>query len=269
MSSKIHKVMTIVNVTPDSFFDGSRTMRDEDIELRIATAVEQGADIIDIGGYSTRPQATEISLAQETERVCRGVEALRKIAPQMPFSIDTFRSGVVRSVVERFGRCTVNDISAGAIDPEIIDIAAQYELPYILMHSAVTSPSNLHPVVDYMGDVVGVVRDFLLSRAENFKAKGIKEIILDPGFGFSKSVDENYALLKGLRQICSLGYPVLAGVSRKSFIYKPLSLTPSEIEAHTAAIHFQALMAGADILRVHDTKVTKEIVKMFENYDRA
>lgn len=269
MSNKIHKVMTIVNITPDSFFDGSRTMHDEDIEQRIIEAIEQGADIIDIGGYSTRPQATEISLSQELERVCRGVEALRRVSLQMPFSIDTFRSGVVRGIVERFGRCTVNDISAGAIDPEIIDVTAEYDLPYILMHSAVTSPTNLHSLVDYKGDVVGVVSDFLLARAQDFKARGVKEIILDPGFGFSKSVDENFALLKGLREICSLGYPVLAGVSRKSFIYRPLSLTPSEIEAHTAAIHFQVLASGVDIVRVHDTKVTKEIVKLFENYDRA
>ncbi len=260
-------VMAIVNITPDSFFEGSRSVQREDVAQRIEEVIAQGADIIDIGGYSSRPGADDVPLEEEWRRVELGISAVKELAPDILISVDTFRSDVARQAVERFGRIIINDISAGEIDPAIIEVAARYKLPYIAMHMR-GEPQTMQSLTQYR-DIVTEVVDYFKDKVAQLKSAGVEEIILDPGFGFAKSLEQNYTLLRGLHRLTELGYPLLSGVSRKSMIYKLLGTTPQDALAGTIALGWESLRQGATILRVHDVREAVESIKIFEMYDKS
>lgn len=257
-------VMTIINITPDSFFEGSRTSERETIRERVLEAIEDGATILDVGGYSSRPGADEVSVEEECRRVELGIEVIREVSQTIAISVDTFRAEVVRRVAERFGYIIVNDIMAGEGDEAMFGTVAQYRLPYIAMHMRGT-PQSMQSMVEYR-DVVGEVVEYFRDSVATMRGAGIKTIILDPGFGFAKSLDQNYELLAGLSDIVALGYPVLVGVSRKSMIYRVLDVEPSEALAGTIALGWESLRQGATILRVHDTREAVDTVSIFEKY---
>lgn len=257
-------VMTIINVTPDSFFAGSRSMHIDEITMRVQEAVGWGAKIIDVGGYSSRPGAEDVSVEEEINRVMTGVEVVREKAPNVVISLDTFRSEVAAKVIKRFGPCIINDISGGQLDPEIFNVAAKFDVPYILMHMR-GNPKTMQEMTEYQ-DVVADVKDFFTERIEFLCSRGIENIILDPGFGFAKTTPQNFRLLGQLRQLQKFELPVLAGISRKSMIYNVLETTPVEALSGTAALNWACLQGGANILRVHDTLAAIEVIKLHNYY---
>lgn len=260
------QVMAIVNVTADSFYEGSRVTDVEAVERRISEAVAAGATIIDIGGYSSRPGADDIPMEQEWSRVDMGVGAARRVAPEVAVSVDTFRAEIVRRTVEKYGAVIVNDITAGEGDSRMFDTVAELGVPYVAMHMRGT-PQTMQSKTEYR-DVVTEVTEYLASRAAELEHRGVRRenIILDPGFGFAKSVEQNYQLLGGLNRLCDLGYAVLVGLSRKSMIYKVLNTTPQDALAGTTALNWEAINLGATILRVHDVEPAVQIVKIFREY---
>lgn len=259
-------VMGILNVTPDSFFEGSRKFSRTAIAERVGEMVSQGVGIIDLGGYSSRPGAPEVEPQEEMRRIALGLEIIREIAPGIPVSIDTFRSQVAEEAILRFGACIINDISAGELDPAIVDVVAKYGVPYIAMHMR-GSPAVMQQRTNYE-DVAAEVAEYLFARAAYLESRGVKDIMLDPGFGFAKTTEQNYELLAGLERLCAGKYPVLAGVSRKSMIYKVLGKTPADSLPGTAALNWECLRKGARILRVHDVAEAVDIVKLFGYYSR-
>ena len=258
------QVMAIVNATPDSFYSASRTDDADSLERRIADVVAQGATIIDIGGYSSRPGADDVPLEEEWRRVDLAVGVARRVAPQTVVSVDTFRSEVVRRTVEKYGKIIVNDITAGEGDERMVATVAELDLPYVAMHMRGT-PQSMQSKTEY-DDVVAEVVDYLINRAAELERAGVRRenIILDPGFGFAKSVEQNYALLAGLSRLTAAGYPVLAGLSRKSMIYKVLESTAEDALAGTIALSWEALRQGATILRVHDVAEAVQIVTIYD-----
>ena len=259
------QVMAIVNVTDDSFYAQSRTMSERAVAERAAQAVAEGATILDVGGYSSRPGAKEISLEQEWQRVNLGLKAIREVLPDVAISIDTFRSEVARRALQEYGPIIINDISAGEIDEKMVDVVAEYDVPYVAMHMRGT-PQTMQQNVDYESDVTSEVVAYLRQRAEFLQSRGVHKIILDPGFGFAKDLRQNYELLLNLDKVCDLGYPVLAGLSRKSMIYNLLGVSPSDSATlqGTTLLNWQALCQGASILRVHDVKEAVELIKQFK-----
>ncbi len=258
-------VMAIVNVTPDSFFEGSRNMSLESIECRVREAVAAGATILDIGGYSSRPGAEDVSVEEEWRRVEMGCEAVRRVAPDVWISVDTFRAEVVRRVAERFGRFMVNDITAGEGDEEMIGVVAKYNLPYVAMHMRGT-PQSMQSVTEYRSVVEDVV-SYFQGKVEELRGAGVEDIVLDPGFGFAKSLDQNYELLAGIGALVELGYPVLVGISRKSMIYRELGCEPKDALPATIALGWESLRLGAMILRVHDVAEAVQSLAIFEKYN--
>ena len=263
------QVMAIVNVTPDSFYAGSRNRTTEAIERRVLEAVGEGASILDVGGYSSRPGAAEVPVEEEWARVKAGVGAVRRLAPAAVVSVDTFRSEVARRVLEEFGPVIINDISAGELDPPMLDVVARQGIPYVAMHMK-GDPQTMQSLTEYRRDITTEVVSYFRTRVERLLAAGIRreQIILDPGFGFAKTVDQNYELLSGLHRLCDLGFPVLAGLSRKSMIYKPLGITPEESLAGTVALGWECLRQGARILRVHDVREAADTVRLFRIYEQ-
>ena len=261
------QVMTIVNVTPDSFFAGSRTPDWLDVERRVREAVEAGASVIDVGGYSSRPGADEVSPEEEWRRVDLGVGAVRSLSPDLPVSIDTFRSSVAARTIHKYGKVIINDISAGELDPLIVDVAAEHDVPYVAMHMK-GDPRTMQSMTDYR-DIVAEVVDYFRERTVQLRERGVRRIVVDPGFGFAKTLEQNYELLRGLHRLAELDYPVLAGVSRKSMIYKLLGTTPAEALNGTTALHWECLRQGAVILRAHDTREAVEVVRMFDQFMQA
>ena len=264
--SPYRKVMSILNITPDSFFATSRAESEADIRARVERIIAEGADIIDIGGYSTRPGASDVPTDEEVARVLLGVRVVREVAPTVPISIDTFRSEVAEAVLSRYDNTIINDISAGERDGRMAEVVAKWEAPMVVMHSRGT-PQTMQSLTHYE-DVVTEVCDYLAQRAEWLRSKGVKEIILDPGIGFAKDDAQNFALLAGLEQIAALGYPVLAGISRKSFMCRTLSITPNEALEATTALHWACLERGAAILRVHDTLAARQTITLYEKLHR-
>ncbi len=253
-------VMGILNVTPDSFFDGGKYRSERAILARAHEIVEQGGSIIDLGAYSTRPGAAEVTEAEELDRLLPAVEVVKKEFPEIPLSIDTFRSGVVRRVVEEFGPCIVNDISGGTLDDQIFETVAELAVPYILMHIQGT-PATMQQNPVYQ-DVVKEVILFLSERVNRLKLIGVNDIIIDPGFGFGKNTDHNYELMNRLDAFKLFELPVLVGISRKAMIWRYLGIQPDEALNGTSVLNTLALMGGADILRVHDVKEAVEAVKI-------
>lgn len=254
------QVMGILNVTPDSFFTDSRSFDADAISHRVATMVAEGADMIDIGAYSSRPGAGEVSVTEEMQRLERGMAIVRKIAPSILVSVDTFRADVARYAVESLGVDMVNDISAGLLDDNMVATVAQLKVPYIAMHMRGT-PATMSEKTQYDNVVADVMRE-LSQRINEFTLAGINDIIIDPGFGFAKTTEQNYELLQNLELFHELGYPLLVGVSRKSMIYRALGVTPDDALNGTTVVNTIALQAGASILRVHDVKQAVEAVKI-------
>ena len=261
------RVMAILNVTPDSFFAGSRMPDAPHVERRVREAVAEGASIIDVGGYSSRPGADEVSPGEEWRRVKLGVGAVRRLAPGMAVSVDTFRSEVAARAIERFGPLIINDISAGELDPAMPAVAAKYGVPYIAMHMK-GDPKTMQSLTDYKRDITAEVVAYFEARVAALLAAGIarEHLVLDPGFGFAKTTEQNYELLAGLHRLCALGYPVLAGLSRKSMIYRVLGVTPAQSLAGTVALGWECLRQGAAILRVHDVREAVDTVRIFNAY---
>ena len=254
-------VMGIINVTPDSFFSGSRKQAVKDVLSTAEQMLKDGAAILDIGGMSTRPGAKLISEQEELQRVVPVTEALKKAFPESVLSIDTVR-GSVASQCADVGAGMINDISAGRMDDEMYPTAASLQLPYVLMHMQGV-PDNMQQSPGYENVVLEVL-DFLIQEVGKLRDLGLKDIILDPGFGFGKSLADNYQLLKELHVLQIPGLPVMAGVSRKSMIYKPLNISPEEALIGTAALHMVALREGARILRCHDVKEAVQVIELWK-----
>lgn len=261
------QVMAIVNITPDSFFDASRTWDEQSIAARVKRVVAEGATIIDIGGYSSRPGADEVTLDEELSRVERALAVVKDVADDVVVSVDTFRSRVAQRAIEMMGEVIVNDISAGEADAAMVDVVAHYGVPYVAMHMRGTPQTMQHSTV-YERGVVEEVAAYFDRRTQWLMGRGVKDIIIDPGFGFAKSMEQNYELLAGLGSLCQKGFPVLVGLSRKSMVYNLLDVTPAEALNGTTALHWEALRQGASILRVHDVREAVEVVKLHEEYKK-
>ena len=259
-------VMGILNVTPDSFFAGSRYQTEEKIFLRAEEIIKQGGKIIDVGGYSTRQGAEEVTEAEELKRVAFAIEIIRKRFPETPISIDTFRSGVAKEAVSNLGASIVNDISGGELDKEMFQTVAALNTPYILTHSKGT-PQTMQQYTDYIDFIQEIFRYFA-EKINKLKLLGVNDIILDPGFGFAKTLEQNYELLARLNLFSSFGLPILAGISRKRMIWQLLGVSPAESLNGTSVLNTLALQQGANILRVHDVKEAVEAVILFEKYNK-
>ncbi len=254
-------VMGIINVTPDSFFAGSRQQEVKDVLVTAEQMLTEGASILDIGGMSTRPGAKIISAEEELERVIPVVKALKQEFPDSILSIDTVRGEVARQCAD-LGIGLINDVSAGSIDENMYATVAELGLPYIIMHMKGT-PETMQANPAYEQVVVEVL-DFFISEIGKLRELGVKDIILDPGFGFGKRLEDNYALLKELHVLQVPGLPILVGVSRKSMIYKALEINPEEALIGTAALHMYALKEGAKILRCHDVKEAVQVIDLWK-----
>lgn len=254
------RVMGILNVTPDSFYDGSRCPEKAEITERVHTIVREGADIIDIGGYSSRPHAADISPDEEMRRLSVGLEIIRKHYPDAFVSVDTFRAEVARRCVEEYGVQIINDISGGELDHKMFETAADLHVPYILMHMRGT-PDTMMTLTDY-DNLISDMLYYFSERIARLESLGVNDIIIDPGFGFSKTLDGNYLLMKHLDEFARIGLPLLVGVSRKSMIYKYFGTTPAESLNGTTALNVLALLGGANILRVHDVREAVEAVRI-------
>ena len=257
-------VMGILNATPDSFYAGSRANSDSEILHRAEQMITEGAQMIDIGGFSTRPGAVEVSEAEELDRVCNAVSLVRKQFPDIIISIDTFRSSVAKESVASCGADVINDISAGALDDNLFATVAELGVPYILMHSlgnSVSAQQLEYAYTDFMGDII----KFFADKIDQLRLLGVKDIIVDPGFGFSKTMAQNYKLLANLGSFDIFKLPVLVGVSRKRMAWQVAETTIEESLNATTAINTLALSTGmTDILRVHDVKAAVEAVKIWE-----
>lgn len=258
--------MGIVNLTPDSFFDGGRHHGLQDIIGDAAGKIKQGASIIDLGAVSTRPGAHDVSEAEEMQRLLEPLKALRKEFPGILISVDTYRSAVAEACILA-GADLINDISGGVLDEKIFAVVAKYQVPYILMHMQGT-PQTMQLAPHY-GDVVKEVKAFFETQVKKLKALGFDQVILDPGFGFGKNVEHNFQLLKSLPEFSSLGFPVLAGLSRKSMINKVLRTKPESALNGTSVLNTIALLNGAGILRVHDVKEARQCIELVEEYRKA
>lgn len=268
---RARQVMAIVNVTDDSFYAASRNAGCDCLQTTISRHIADCASILDIGGYSSRPGAADIPLEEEWRRVDMGVGAVRcreDAGADIPISIDTFRSEIVRRTVERYGRVMVNDITGGDGDERMWQTVAELDLPYVLMHMRGT-PRTMQQLATY-DDVVQQVCDDLQAKAERLLACGLspKRVVIDPGFGFAKTVEQNYALLHHLESVCRLGFPVLVGLSRKSMITRLLDIEPKDALCGTQVLCWEALRQGASILRVHDVRETMATVRMYETFIR-
>jgi dihydropteroate synthase len=255
-------VMGVLNITPDSFFDGGKYDSEFRILKQAEKMINEGAMILDIGGMSSRPGAQIIDYQEELQRVLPAIEVIIKSFPDTILSIDTLSSKVAKEAVA-YGASIVNDISAGSLDGEMFGAVAALGVPYILMHMK-GKPQDMQEKPSYE-DVVLEVLDFFIAKIEILKKLGINDIIIDPGFGFGKEIDDNFRLLKSLTAFNILGYPILAGVSRKSFIYKTLNISAKEALTGTIALNMVALEQGAKILRVHDVKEAQETIKIWQS----
>lgn len=267
-------VMAILNVTPDSFSDTEHLMDADSIVAAAARALSQGADIIDIGGCSTRPDSCPASEAEELRRVRLGVTAVRKAFPDAVISVDTFRGKVAEVAVKECGADIINDVSGGFSDPSVLEVAGRLKAPYILTHTrAVSSVGSAVPVAGLesssaadasSGDIIADMLAFFRERIALLSSLGVEQIILDPGYGFGKNLEENYEVLRRQRELLELGLPILAGVSHKSMIFRPLGVLPSDTLVGTSAINLVALQNGAAILRVHEVREAKQVIKLHQ-----
>lgn len=255
------RVMGILNATPDSFYAGSRCGNDETIIANRARAIiEEGGDMIDVGAYSARLDATDIPLEEEWQRLDRALSVIRGLYPDAILSVDTFRAEIARRSVERHGVQIINDISGGELDKTMFETVASLHVPYILMHMRGT-PQTMQQQTHY-DNLMAEITGYFARRVDRLHQLGVSDIILDPGFGFSKTLDDNYLLMHRLHELQPLGLPILTGISRKSMIYKLLGSSPEESLTGTTVLNTIALMGGTHILRVHDVREAVETVKI-------
>lgn len=254
-------VMGILNATPDSFYAGSRQQSEADVVQRIETIISEGGALIDVGGYSSRPDAADVSEADEWARLEPVLSRLQRDYPQVPVSVDTFRSAIARRAVEEYGVAMINDISGGSLDEGMYATIATLGVPYVLMHMRGT-PRTMQQQTDY-DDVVEAVMMYFASELRTLRRLGVIDVILDPGFGFAKTLDQNYTLMRALSEFeARFEEPLLVGISRKSMIYRLLGGTPDDSLNGTTVLHTYALMHGANILRVHDVRAAVEAVRL-------
>ena len=259
MNFSTPKIMGILNVTPDSFYDGGKYSTSDKILKQVEKMINSGADIIDIGGYSSRPGAADISVDEELKRVIPIVELIRKQFPSALISIDTFRSEVAyESIIS--GGDIINDISAGNLDPKMFKTVASLKVPYILMHMK-GNPRNMMENSNY-SDLTNEICKYFSEKIEKARVEGVNDLIIDPGFGFSKTTEQNYELLNNLDFLKQFQKPLLVGVSRKSMIYKILNSTPEKALNGTSILHTISILKGANILRTHDVEEAVECVKI-------
>ncbi|WP_350294048.1 dihydropteroate synthase [uncultured Croceitalea sp.] len=254
------KVMGVLNLTPDSFYDGGKYKSESKILLQVEKMLLEGASFIDIGAYSSRPGAIHISEEEELRRIVPIVELLLKKNPSILISIDTFRSRIASECISA-GATLINDISAGNLDNKMMDTVAQHQVPYIMMHMK-GNPQNMKQLATYE-DLLKEIIHYFSERVYEARLKKINDIIIDPGFGFAKTVQQNFKLLANIDLLKVLDLPILAGLSRKSMIYKTLDTTPEDALNGTTALHMRALEGGANILRVHDVKEAMECITLF------
>lgn len=256
-------VMGIVNVTPDSFYSASRVEGEELLRQRLSTVRDEGATIVDIGAYSSRPGADHVSTEEERRRLEPALKLLRDEYPELAVSVDTFRADVARWAVEEYGAGIINDISGGLLDKNMYATVVDMQVPYILMHMRGT-PETMQTMCDYE-DVGLEVLDFFIEQSDILRGMGLHDLIIDPGYGFAKTLEQNYTLLGYLpRFIEALELPILVGVSRKSMIYRALGISPEDSLNGTTALNTYALLQGANILRVHDVRAAVEAVRLVE-----
>lgn len=258
-------VMGIVNLTPDSFYKGSRFSYDSTLLKSVEKMLEKGATIIDVGGYSTRPGAEIVSIDEEIKRLSDGLEIILKKFPDTFISVDTFRAGVARQMVKNFDVAIINDISGGTLDNLMFETVADLQVAYVLMHTR-GNPSTMQQLTQYE-NLVSEVMQFLEKQLAQLRLLGASDIIIDPGFGFAKTIEQNYELLHKLSYFQQLNAPILAGLSRKSMLYKSLNISADEALNATTAANMLALIGGASILRVHDVKEAMEAIKIFNLYN--
>jgi dihydropteroate synthase len=255
------QVMGIFNITPDSFYEGSRKQTEKEMVERVQQIVSEGADIVDVGGYSSRPNAAFVSEEEEMKRLRSGLAILFREAPDAIVSIDTFRANVAKECVEKYGAAIINDISAGGLDDRMFDVVAELQVPYIIMHMRGT-PQTMMEHTDYDH----LMKDIFLYFAEKVNRlhqKGVNDIWIDPGFGFSKTTSQNYEILNNMEQFRIFELPVLVGFSRKTMIREALNVATDEALNGTTALNMFALTQGANILRVHDVKEAVQTVQLF------
>lgn len=253
--------MAIVNVTPDSFYEGSRTFDSDAIRKRVRQIKDEGADMIDIGAYSSRPGADDVSPAEETERLCRGIEAIREEGCTLPLSVDTFRAKVAEEAI-RMGADIINDIGGGTLDPDMFETVARLKVPYILMHMRGT-PATMQTLCQYDDVAADVTKELAFSLAR-LNALGVSDVIVDLGFGFAKTTEQNYELMRQMAEIKRLlNRPMLVGISRKSMLTRLLGINADEALEATTALNAMALDRGADILRVHDVRAARQCIDIY------
>jgi len=258
----VPKVMGIINVTPDSFHKASRFTKEEEIIRAAARMIEDGADILDIGGYSSRPGAQNITPGEERKRVLGALKLVSRELPDAVLSIDTFRAEIAMEAVLEFGAGIINDITGGDADTQMFDVIKKLQVPYVMMHmKGVPWNMEMHPVYD---DVVADILRWFGDRVTRLQSMGVNDIIIDPGFGFGKTISHNFEILHKLSDFSITGLPVLIGISRKSMIWKTLMITPAKALNGTTVLNTIALMNGADILRIHDVKEAVQAVKLTE-----
>lgn len=258
------QVMGILNITPDSFYDGNKYKHMNEIQGQMEKMMEEGAAIIDIGAYSSRPGATDISPAEEWRRLEPVLTLILQKYDDFIFSIDTFRSEIARQAISNFPVSLINDISAGELDDEMFDTMATENIPYIMMHMK-GNPQNMKSKARYQ-DILNEITDYFAEKTERLKQMGLKDMVIDPGFGFSKAIDQNFELLGLVNNFKIFGFPILAGLSRKSMIYKTLNISPGEALNGTTVLNTIALMQGINILRVHDVREARETIQLYEKY---
>lgn len=258
------QVMGILNVTPDSFYAGSRMETEEAVRRRVKQIIAEGGSMIDVGAYSSRPGAADVSAEEEMERLRRGMRIVREEAPEIPVSVDTFRADVAKMAVEELGVDIINDISGGELDKEMFKTVAKLGVPYILMHMKGT-PQTMQQAPHY-DDLMKEVMLYFAEKVQQLRDLGQKDIVLDPGYGFAKTIDHNYELLKHQEMLEVFELPLLVGVSRKSMIYRFLGSSPEDALNGTTVLNTLALQKGANILRVHDVKEAVEVVRLVEKF---
>lgn len=261
LSLESPKVMGILNLTPDSFSDGGKYNQEKAALQRVEEMLIQGADIIDIGGYSSRPGSVHVSEAEELERIYHITQQILQYFPKTIVSIDTFRAGIAKKVLD-LGVGMINDISGGGFDNNMMQVVASYNVPFIIMHIKDT-PQNMQ-IFPFYENIITEIWGYLREKISFAQVLGIKDIVIDVGFGFGKTLAHNYQLINQLSTFQILDKPILVGISRKSMIYKPLDLKANEVLPYTVALHLKCLENGAKILRVHDVQEAKNIIKLFE-----
>ncbi len=252
--------MGILNITPDSFYSDSRVQSEKEILTRAEKMLMAGATFLDVGGYSSRPGAKDLSETEEIQRVSQAIKVIHKEFPQALISVDTFRSSVAKAAVQE-GACMINDISGGSLDPKMLDTVASLKVPYILMHMQGT-PQTMASLTKY-NNLVKDIFDYFHQKVNTLRQLGVNDLVLDPGFGFAKTFEQNFSLLNHLDHFKLFEAPLLIGLSRKSMIWKTLDITADDALNGTTALHMIALLKGASILRVHDVKEAVETIKLF------